>query len=172
MWKGTRTTGKTLDEGDPVGASPISISQTPNSIFVGPGAFESRRKKSFRRLHPVSLKTTTQAGETTPFAAHNHPHLQQPHPPMPYLRNYNGAIGQTHRRQPRSLFLSLWVWVGSQMAAIATSESSAPQERTLPLALGHTSWRRIAYCEWWSWLPSFVRIPCSSVRRHHDRFPI
>ena len=64
MWEGTRTIGETRDKGDPAGASPISISRPPNSFFVTTGTFESRRNIWFRRPLPLSLPTTTQAGET------------------------------------------------------------------------------------------------------------
>jgi hypothetical protein len=80
MWKGTRTRGETLDEGDPAGAlrkvSMISIPQPPNSLCVTTGAFESCRNIFFRRPHSLSLPTTTQTGKhvvspPTPILAYN-----------------------------------------------------------------------------------------------------
>jgi hypothetical protein len=143
MWEGTRTVGETRDEGDPSGASGkvskrrylprFLIRNTRTHLFMSTDAFKSRRKMSCRRPQPISLTTTTQAGERCRFAAHIHPRLRQPHPPAPYLRNYDGAIGRTHRRQPRLPFLSLRVWVVSRMAAMATSERSTSQECALPL---------------------------------------
>ena len=110
MWEGTRTVGETRDEGDLSGASGkvskrlylprFLIRNTRTHLFMSTDAFKSRRKMSCRRPQPISLTTTTQAGERCHFAAHLHPRLRQPHPPAPYLRNYDGAIGQTHRRQP------------------------------------------------------------------------
>jgi len=65
--------------------SPISISQPPNSFFVSIGTSESRRNIWFRRPQPLSLPTTTKAGETCGFAAQIHPALTQP-PRHPHLQ--------------------------------------------------------------------------------------
>ena len=81
MWEGTRTVGETRDEGDPSGASQ---------------RVSTRRNHKFRRPHPLSLPTPTQAGETCRFAAHIHPRLRQlpRHPHLtPYCRNCDRAIG-------------------------------------------------------------------------------
>ena len=112
MLKGTRTVEETLYEGDLSGASgrvskwrylPLLI-RSRATHFVTTGAFESHRNILFRQPEPLCLPTTTQAGETSRFAAHIHPRLRQlprhPHH-TPYCRTFDRTIGQRHLLQPR-----------------------------------------------------------------------
>ena len=85
MWEGTRTIGETRAKGDPAGASTFRdfYFATAELIFCNYRYFKSRRNILLRRPHPLSLPTTTQAGETNRFAAHIHPHLR---PRLPFMR--------------------------------------------------------------------------------------
>ena len=160
-------------------------------------AFESQRKKSFRRPHPISLPTTTQAGERCRFAAQIHPALQQATAAPTYavpskLRqcHWSNTLAPT----PLTFFELAGVGVVvSRMAVMAISATGTClalpytqhcdtwesqwirrgrwcHPRTC-IHWGHTGWRadrRLAK----GGVPSFVRIPCRSIRRHRDRFPI
>ena len=98
--------------------SASSISQPPNSIFVTIGAFESRRNIWFRRSHPLSLPTTTQAGEPCRFAAHIHPHLWHLpwHPHLtPYRRNCDAVIRRTHGHETRLPWIGLQEFLSSSV---------------------------------------------------------
>ena len=66
MWEGTRTIGETRAKGDPAGASTFRdfYFATVELIFCNYRYFKSRRNILLRRPHPLSLPTTTQAGET------------------------------------------------------------------------------------------------------------
>ena len=80
------------------------------------GTFESRRNIWFRRPHPLSLRTTTEAGETSRFAAHIHPRLRQlprhPHR-TPYCRKFDRMIARRHLIQPRLPLMGLREFVSS-----------------------------------------------------------
>ena len=80
MWEGMRTIGETQKVRRP---SAISISRPWNSFFCNYRYFKSRRNILLRCPHPLSLPTTTQAGEKNRFAAHIHPHLR---PRLPFMR--------------------------------------------------------------------------------------
>ena len=94
--------------------SAISISQPLNSFFFCDYRhFRKPSKHIVRRPHPLSLLTTTQASETCRFAAHMHPQLRR-HPHLtPYRRNWDRAVGRTHRGQPRLALMSLQEFVSS-----------------------------------------------------------
>jgi len=94
----------------------ISDSQPRNSFFVTTGTLESRRNKLFRHVEPLSLPTTTQAGETSRFAAYIHPRLRRlPRDPhhTPYCRNFDCTISRRHLLQPRLPLMGLREFVSS-----------------------------------------------------------
>lgn len=154
IWNGTRTIGETLDEGHPSGASGRVSKRRhlPEFLFrelqhLNSFTYEYRRfrkpaKEVVRRPDPVSLPTTTQAGERC---------RRRPDPPSPTTAIPTYAVPSKLRRcQPRSPFLSLRVWVVSRMTAVAIWEPSAPQERALSLPYTDTwesQWiRRGSWC--------------------------
>ena len=110
--------------------SAISISHRPNSFFVSTGAFESRRKISLRRPHPLSLTPTTQAGETTCFAAHIHPPFLPTAAPLYAVSSKLRLSDRSNTSPPTSLAFVEFAGVGGVFNAsdghVGTIEATGP----------------------------------------------